>query len=168
MEWQKLTRAEKIEHLYDYPFEERHEKVEELWGEKASICAEHVVFPHPTAWDDLVTLLKKTGYSQMTYLHLTEKDFKQLTPDDWRRDWFDADAFIDWQNEVMKEEERFLEFSLYDDDTLLCNVCTKNRGYGDSDGYGMEPSSWACALFDLNGNVIRPFAPGYQWSKLRR
>ncbi len=166
MEWNELSRAEKIEHLFDYPYEERRDKVKELWGDEAQIYAEHIHFPFPAAWPDLVAVLKKIGKSQNAYVRLTEQDFKVITPDDWRRDKDETWALIEWHHEVMKSKELvLLEFDLYDKETLACNVCTQMGDRGDSDGYGVEPSCWANALFDFNGKVTRPFSPGFQWPK---
>lgn len=59
-----------------------------------------------------------------------------------------------------------LDLELYDDNCIVCRVCTEEGDRGDEDGLGVEPDMWASALFDFEGNIIQTFAPGYTFRPL--
>ncbi len=162
MKWNELTRAEKIAHLFDYPYPERLTKVKELWGIEASEYAETVNFPPMTPWEEIVTVIKQTGKMQYAYVNLSVDSFGAITNHDLSRNSEEALALVRWCKEVMRSKQPIqLGFNLYDKETLVCRVCTEAGDRGDEEGFGMEPDKWASALFDFEGNVIQPFTPGY-------
>lgn len=162
MKWDELTRAEKIAHLFDYPYPERLAKVKELWGIDASEYVGTVEFPPMTPWEEIVTVIKQTGKRQYAYVNLSADNFDAVTKHDILRKSDEALALVGWYKEVMKSKQPIkLGFDLYDEKTLICRVCTEQGYRGDEDGFGVEPDMWANALFDFEGNVIRPFIPGY-------
>ncbi len=162
MEWNELTRAEKIAHLFDYPYPQRLEMVHELWGENASEYAEIVHFPPMTPCEEIVTVIKLTGKTQYAYVSLCDDDFGVITNDDIEKNCDEALALIRWYKKVMSSKQPVkLDFSLYDEKTLIGKACTEEGYRGDSDGFGVEPDMWANALFDFEMKVIAPFRPGY-------
>lgn len=56
---------------------------------------------------------------------------------------------------------KLLNLKFYDNNSLVTWVCTEEGDHGDEDGFGVETDMWACALFDIEVNIIQPFAPGY-------
>ncbi len=164
MNWDKLTRAEKIAHLFDYSYPERLEKVRKLWGESATEYDERVSFPPNTPWNEIVAVIKQTGKTQYAYVTLKVGDFGVITHDDLENNCDESLALVGWRQKIMDSDRLIqLKFQLYDEKTLIARVCTE-RGYrGDEDGYGVEPDMWASALFDFKGNVVAPFRPGYTY-----
>lgn len=162
MKWNKLTRAEKIAHLFDYPYSEQYEKVQELWGKDASIYANTEHFPQMTPWKEIAAVIKQTGKEQYAYVNLKENDFGAITNDDILNNDDSALALVRWYKKVIDSgQPTQLAFELYDETTLIGRVCTE-RGYnGDEDGFGVEPDRWACALFDFEGHAVKPFRPNY-------
>ncbi len=164
MNWNELTRAEKLEHLFDYPYEERHDKVRELWGDAAREYNESVMFPPSTPWEEIVAVIKKTGKTQEAYVTLGVNDFDVISIEDFRRKEDEICALLGWRKVVLSSGKPIrLGFDLYDEKTLVCHVCTEQGYRGDGDGFGVEPDWWASALFDFKGNVIGPFRPGYTY-----
>ncbi len=162
MKWDELTRAEKIAHLFDYPYPERLTKVKELWGMDASEYVGTVEFPPMTLWEEIVTVIKQTGRIQYAYVNLSADSFGAIVNQDLLRNNEETLALIGWYKKAMKSRQPIrLGFELYGEKTLICRVCTKQGYRGDEDGFGVEPDMWASALFDFEGNVIRPFAPGW-------
>ncbi len=161
-----MTRTEKIGHLFDYPYEERDDKVKELWGEEAHMYNMHIWFSKSAPWPEILQTIRK-GATASAYVTLTQDDFDVITADDLRNNSDEAAALIGWWKEVFGEHNGCvqLDFQLYDENTIVCRVCTEEGYRGDSDGFGVEPDMWANALFDFEGKVIRPFRPGYQFSK---
>ncbi len=153
--WKKYSRAEKIEHLFDYPYEERGEKVRELWGVPASEYAESVYFPSGTPWSEIVTVLKITGKMQKVYAKVNIDDVYGVSVEDVEKNEDEALAMLGWRRRLMTlDEEDLFYIELCDENTLICNVCTES-------GFQSEHDYWANALLDLGGKVIRPFEPGH-------
>lgn len=175
--WNELSRDGKIKSLFNYP-ESMHERyVKELWGPEASVCYGHISFPPDAPWSEIVEVLKSSHSHHTTYVHLNSEDFKMPGPEELNTEYEklkdkpihyrlelyeDYQAFFFWRAKMLRSPgPKKLDLALYDDSSLICRVCTREGYRGDDDGFGVEPDSWASALFDLDGNVIRPFAPGY-------
>ncbi len=164
MEWNELSRAEKIAHLFDYPYDERGEKVRELWGKDASEYVERVCFPYGTPWHEMVTVLKMTGKSQKIYVRLTIDDTYAVSVEDMERNEDAATAMLGWRKELYTDAQKVLLYvSKFDETRLLGSVCIDEGYRGDSDGYGVEPSVWVCALYDYDGRIVAPFKPGSKY-----
>lgn len=175
--WDELSRAEKIKHIFDYPESMRDSQAKDLWGPEASGYYEHIHFPPTASWKEVVEVLKSSHNCQCTaYVQLTDKDFKIFDTDELRREnerekglplykcKFNDEyrAFLAWRKKMLRSSTpKQLNLELYDDNSIVCRVCTEEGDRGDEYGFGMEPDMWASALFDFEGNVIQPFVPGY-------
>lgn len=168
--WNELDRAEKIKHLFDYPESMRSSLVKELWGPEAiGGYREHIYFPPDAPWCEIIEVIKNSQECQTVYMRLTDKDFKVFSPEMEREIYNKVDlytkreyvAFAIWQEKVLRNSKPIpLDLEHYDENSLVCRVCTKEGDYGDEHGFGMEADMWASAIFDLDGHVIRPFEPG--------
>ncbi len=176
--WNELTRAEKIRHIFDYPESMRDSQAKDLWGLEASGYYEYLHFPPTAPWEEIVEVLKSSHHCQCTaYVRLTDKDFKLFGEEYYKqlrekekdlpfkyRLWQDSEycAYLDWREKMLRgSKPKLLNLEFYDDNHLVSRVCTEEGDHGDEDGFGVEPDMWACALFDFEGHVIRPFAPGF-------
>lgn len=170
-EWCDLGRAEKIRCLFDYPASTLDVRVKDLWGPEAFGYGKHIYFPITASWNEIVAVIKGSRHKQTAYTQLRPKDFD--VPDIsvlrngnlhyWNRRVLENEyyAFLSWRRRVLNDSRpEPLDFELYNDNTLVCRVCTEAGDRGDESGFGVEPDRWACALFDMDGRVIRPFVPG--------
>lgn len=175
--WNELSRAEKIKHIFDYPESMRNNLVKDLWGPDASVYCEHIYFPPTASWEEVVEVIKSSRQRHSAYIQLTYKDFKTYTPDELQKECkkrknlpfkfqIQADneyhAFMAWRKKILHSHtSQPLNFELYDENSILCRVCTGEGDYGDEYGFGVEPDMWASAIFDFTGKIIQPFAPGF-------
>ncbi len=171
--WDGLSREEKIRHLFEYPAEMRDRQAKELWGPKAGGYNEHIYFPPDAPWHEIVEVIKHSHGSQMVYMRLKEKDFMTFDAEsrkrererrniDRKRPNAEYLAYLEWRTKVLRRSKpEMLSLELYRDNKIICRVCTDEGDYGDEDGFGVEPDWWASAIFDMDGNTIRPFSPGY-------
>lgn len=174
--WDELSREEKIEHLFDYPESMRDGQAKDLWGPEASGYCEHIHFPPTVPWEEVVEVIKRSRHYQTVYVRLTDKDFKTFDADDLEGVYREEEklpiykqkfgneyrAFLAWRKEMLRNTKpKPLKLELYDDNRLICRVCTEEGDRGDEFGFGMEPDMWASGLLDFEGNVIQPFVPGY-------
>ncbi len=163
--WDTLSREEKIKRFFENPEEIRDELAKELWGPEAEYRSEHnIFFPVGTSWYEIAEVIKKTHSSQWVYVTLTKEYFQPLPTD--RELYPDDYAYWNWRNKVLTAEKPvMLSFKMFDDTRLICNVCTKDGGRGDSDGFGVEDSSWACMAININGTIEVPFRAGELWPR---
>lgn len=162
MNWNKWSRAEKIEHLFDYSYDERADKVEELWGIEATEYDGHICFPCQTPWEEIMAVLKKTGKEQHAYVILDRSCFGDIICEHTVSRDPEVKALYKWYRRVTRSKRAILlGFELYDESTLVSRVCTEEGDWGDEDGFGVKPDLWASALFDFEGKIVRPFCPGY-------
>ncbi len=176
-DWNELTRAEKVEHFFDYPEETRQDRVKELWGEEAHQYMMHIYFPLNTPWDEIVTITKLTkGQSQSIYLTLAADDFQiyeaaadSLTSEGkldryQLRKWEERITFQAWCVRTIRDKQPIrAELKWNKESQLVANVCIEEGGYGDDDGFGVEPTVWGSAILDETGKIICPFSLGYIW-----
>lgn len=176
--WNELSRAEKIKHIFDYPESMRDSQAKDLWGPEAFGYYEHIHFPPTTLWKEVVEVLNSCHNCQCTaYVRLTDKDFKCFGEEDFKklrekekdlpfkyRLWQNDEycAYLKWRKKMLRgSKPKLLNLEFYDNNIIVSRVCTKEGDRGDEYGFGVEPDMWASALFDFEGNVIQPFAPGY-------
>ena len=179
--WGELSRVEKIKHIFDYPESMRDSQAKDLWGSEASGYYEHIYFPPTAPWKEVVEVIKSNHHCQcIAYVRLADKDFKFFDEEDIKklREKEDAlplmyslrlhseyYAYLEWREKMLRSSKtKLLNLQFYDDNSLVCRVCTEEGDRGDEDGFGVEPDMWASALLDFEGNVIQPFAPGYIFS----
>ncbi len=177
--WNSLNREEKIRHFFENPEEIRDELAKELWGPEAKYWSElNMTFPVGTSWCEIAEIIKKTRSSQWVCINLTEEYFQPLPSDtadttgrppvipfdrEINPDYY---TFQNWKREVLSQRKPVkLSFRIYDDTRLYCNECIKDGGRGDSDGFGVEDSLWACMLINLNGTIELPFRIGEIWPR---
>ncbi len=178
--WNELSREEKIDQLFNYPYGEREEKVKELWGEDAHEYSRTVWFPRSVPWDEILQVLRNTEEEQHIYFTPKEEDILFIRYDDleiskmneeekifsryYSRKMDEFISFQDWRRKILdraKPKTIQIPIDWYDENTLVSHLCIEEGDYGDEDGFGVEPDVWVSALFDLIGNVVRPFEPGY-------
>ena len=169
--WNELSRAEKIKSLFDYPDEMRDSQAKGLWGPDAYAYSNHIWFPIDAPWNEIVEVIKHSHGSHAVYVRLTYKDFKSFDSDYTVRGFergkdrtsgHEYVAFAKWRKKILRSSRpEPLDLELFDENRIVCRVCTEEGDRGDEYGFGVEPDVWASALFDLDGNIIRPFAPGY-------
>ncbi len=164
--WNSLNREEKIRHFFENPEEIRDELAKELWGPAAKCRWKFITFPVGSSWAEIAEVIKKTEHSQWVYVNLTEEYFQPLPTD---QELYPEDyVFWNWRKDVLsKRKPVMLSFRMFDDTRLICNECIKDGGRGDSDGFGVEDSLWACMLINLNGTIELPFRIGEIWPKNR-
>ena len=176
--WSELSRTEKIRHIFDFPESMRDSQTKDLWGPEASGYNNYIYFPSTAPWEEVVEVLKSNHDCQCTaYVRLTDKDFKFFGEEDFKKLRekgkklrliyslrYDNEycAYQEWREKMLRgTRPKLLNLEFYDDNSLVSRICTEEGDRGDEDGFGVEPDMWACALFDFEGNVIQPFAPGY-------
>ena len=149
----------------------RDTQAKDLWGPEAYGYYGHIYFPAGASWKEIAEVMKNSRTSHTVYVKLTNKDFKVFDPD-YMPEKFESRndravrheyvAFTKWRARVLRRsclEQVDMEF--YNDHSLVCRVCTEEGDRGDEYGFGVEPDMWASALFNFDGNIILPFAPGY-------
>ncbi len=175
--WNELNREAKIKTLFDYPASMRDSQAKDLWGPEASGYYERICFPPTAPWNEILEIIKNSNARQTVYVKLTDKDFKVFNSHDIKkmnekketlplkysmllsREYH---AFLKWREKMCRSSKpKRIDLELYDDNRLISRVCTEEGDYGDEQGFGVEPDMWTCALFDFEGKVIQPFAPGY-------
>ncbi len=178
-QWLKLSREEKILNLFDCPPSWRRKQVQYLWGADAVGYGDWVRIPSDVAWSEIakvtsvencrcsVTMKMKREYiSQINLDEFHELlgqvnkpgEFCRIDPDYADREFW---AFCSWRNtNFFGGKEYVFTVEKFDENTLLFMLCTCRGSYGDEDGFGVEPDMWTSALFDFNGNIVRPFQPG--------
>lgn len=181
--WDELSRAEKIKHIFDYPESMRNSQAQDLWGAEASGYNKHIYFPPTAPWKEVIEVIKNNPHCYARYdIRLTDKDFKFFDENDMiklrektkdlhpkyslrqDREYY---AYLGWRNRILRSSKpEKLNLELYDDNRIVCKVCTEEGDSGDEYGFGVEPDMWAIALFDFEGNVIQPFVPGFIFSQL--
>lgn len=177
--WLELSREEKILNLFDCPSSWRRKQVQYLWGTDAVGYGDWAQIPSDIAWSEIakvicngncrcsVTMKMKREYiSQINLDEFHELlgqvnkpgEFCHIDPDYADREFW---AFSSWRNtNFFGGKEYVFTVEKFDENTLLFMLCTRRGSHGDEDGFGVEPDMWTSALFDFNGNIVRPFLPG--------
>ncbi len=138
----------------------------------------HIWFSKSVPWPEILQTIQKTGSSQLVCINLTEEYFQPLSSDtadttgrppvlpfdrEINPDYY---TFQNWKREVLSQRKPAkFSFSIYDDTRLYCNVCIKDGGRGDSDGFGVEDSLWVGMVININGTIEVPFRIGEIWPR---
>lgn len=97
----------------------------------------------PITWRKLFKLMKKETFG--VYLPVTSSSFGYVSEE--------------YESKVKRivEEGRVFARHTITDDCIELRYCIDDGGYGDCDGYGVEPSIWLFAKMDFEGRFIEPF-----------